>query len=77
MESKDSYAADEGYHDDMVMTLVLFAWFTSNPSFRDFSDINLRHAMYEKRMQQIEDEMVPTGFFNNGIEDEQLVVHNF
>jgi hypothetical protein len=77
VQVKDSYAADEGYHDDLVMPLVLFGWFTSNPSFRDFSDISLRHAMYEKRMQQIEDEMVPVGFFDNGIEPEEVVVHNF
>lgn len=77
IQSKDSYAADEGYHDDLVMPLVLFGWFTSNPSFRDFSDISLRHAMFEKRMQQIEDEMIPIGHFSNGIENEKEIVHNF
>jgi hypothetical protein len=66
VQVKDSYAADEGYHDDLVMPFVLFAWFTSNSSFKDFSDIDLRKAMYEKRMQEIEDELVPIGFYNNG-----------
>lgn len=77
IQNKDSFAADEGYHDDLVMPLVLFAWFTSNPSFRDFSDINLRTEMYAKRMQQIEDEMMPIGFFDNGMTEEQKELLNF
>jgi hypothetical protein len=69
IQNKDSYAADDGYHDDLVMPLVLFAWFTSNPAFRDFSDISLRHEMYARRMQAIEEELVPMGFFNDGTPD--------
>ena len=35
IETKGSYAADDGYHDDLVMTLVLFSWLTTNPYFID------------------------------------------
>jgi len=76
IESKGSFAADDGYHDDLVMPLVLFAWFTSNPSFKDFSDIDLRKSMYERRMQQIDEELIPVGFYNDGLE-EAAEIFNF
>lgn len=31
IEKRGSYAADEGYHDDLVMSLVLFSWLATNP----------------------------------------------
>jgi hypothetical protein len=77
IQKGDSFSADDTYHDDMVMTLVLFAWFTSNPAFKDFSDVNLRLAMYARRIQQIEEEMIPVGFFNNGIADDTQELMNF
>lgn len=73
IESKNSYAADEGYNDDLVMTLVLFSWLTTNPYFKELTDVNLRHAIYEKRMQIIEDELTPFGFINDGQEEEKFV----
>ena len=66
IESKGSYAADEGYHDDLVMPLVLFGWLTTNPYFKDLNNINLREVMYKKQMQAIEDELTPFGFYNDG-----------
>ena len=68
IEQKGSYAADEGYHDDLVMTLVLFSWLTTNPYFKDLNDINLRQIMYEKQIKSIEDELTPFGFYNDGRE---------
>jgi len=68
IEQKGSYAADEGYHDDLVMTLVLFSWLTTNPYFKDLNDVNLRQIMYEKQIKSIEDELTPFGFYNDGRE---------
>ena len=69
IERKNSYEADEGYHDDLVMTLVLFSWLTTNSYFKELSNVNLRQVIYEKRMQAIEDELTPFGFINNGDDD--------
>ena len=68
VEVKDSYAADEGYHDDLVMPLVLFGWLTTNPYFRDLTNMNLRETMYESQIRQIEDELTPFGFIDDGSE---------
>jgi len=73
IQVRDSYQADDGYHDDLVMPLVLFSWLTTNPYFREMSDVNIREAMYQERIKQIEEEVVPFGFIMNGGEDELIV----
>jgi hypothetical protein len=66
IEKKGSYEADEGYHDDLVMPLVLFSWLTTNSYFKDLNNINLREIMYKKQMQAIEEELTPFGFYDDG-----------
>jgi hypothetical protein len=66
-DSRGTYAADEGYHDDLVMTLVLFGWLTTNPYFKDLSDVNLRDSIFANRIKQIEDDLIPFGFIDNGV----------
>jgi hypothetical protein len=75
IESKGSYAADEGYHDDLVMPLVLFGWLTTNPYFKEITDKDLRKIMYERQMKLIEEEMLPIGFVNDG-QTEELVLES-
>lgn len=66
VESHGSYAADDGYHDDLMMTLVIFGWLTTQEYFREITNINLREELYQQRIRQIEDEMLPIGFFRDG-----------
>lgn len=66
VEVKDSYAADEGYHDDLVMPLVLFGWLTTHPYFRDLTNLNIRESLYETQIRQIEDDLTPFGFIDDG-----------
>jgi len=70
IETKGTYQADDGYHDDLVMSLVLFSWLTTNPYFKDLNNINLREIMYKKQMQAIEDELTPFGVYNDGNTEE-------
>ena len=72
IEQRGSYSADEGYHDDLMMTLVLFAWLTTNSYFKELNNINLREVMYKNQMERIEQEMTPFGFVNDGV-DRDLV----
>jgi hypothetical protein len=73
IERKNSYSADEGYHDDLVMPLVLFSWLTTNSYFKELTNINIRKELYEARIKMIEEEITPFGFINNGEEENQLV----
>lgn len=70
IESKGSYAADEGKTDDNVMTLVLFGWLTSQPYFKELTDVDLRKEIYNARIRQIEEETMPIGFRQDGTEEE-------
>jgi hypothetical protein len=72
IERKGTYMADDGYNDDLVMTLVLFSWLTTNPYFKDLNNINIREMLYKQQMQQIEDELTPIGWFNDGIDEEPV-----
>lgn len=74
IEVNGQYKADEGYHDDLVMPLVLFGWLTTNSYFKDLSakDVNLRKSMYEKQMRAIEEELTPFGFIDDGLTDENI-----
>jgi hypothetical protein len=70
IQVKDSYQADEGYHDDLVMPLVLFSWLSTNPYFRDLNNINIREAMYQDKIKNIEENITPFGFIIDGSEEE-------
>jgi hypothetical protein len=75
IETKNSYEADDGYHDDLVMCLVLFSWLTSNAYFKDLNNINLRQLMYDEKIKAIEEQLTPFGFYNDGNDTETL--YNF
>lgn len=66
IETKGSYAADDGYHDDSVMTLVIFGWLTSQSYFKELTDLDIRDNIYKLRMEAIEQETLPVGFFDDG-----------
>lgn len=68
-----SYEATGGNHDDLVMNLVMFGWFTSTPFFNDMTDIELKELMYREQVASIENDMIPFGFINDGTEDEYEV----
>jgi len=55
VQSGNSYEADSGYHDDLVMTLVLFAWFTTTPQFTHFKqDFAIDQAFKEHIDHELE-----------------------
>ena len=66
IQVKNSYEADEGYHDDLIMPLILFSWATTNSYFKELSNINIRQVIYENQMKMIEQELTPFGFYDDG-----------
>lgn len=68
-----SYEAGDGCHDDLVMNLVLFAWFISSDAFGHLldMDIDLKSIIYEDRVQEIENDLLPFGFSSdNAVSDD-------
>jgi hypothetical protein len=69
-----SFEASNGNHDDLVMNLVLFGWFTSTPLFVDYTDVDIKKMMYEEQMRMIEDDMLPFGEIDNGLDQNTEVI---
>jgi len=70
-----SWAAEEGGHDDLVMGLVMFSWFSTQPMFKELNDIELRTKLYDGHIKEIEDDLTPFGFIEDGHDEiEQVVV---
>ena len=70
IENSGTFKADEGYHDDLAMTLVLFAWATNDIMFKDLMNANNRQALYSSQIKSIEEELTPFGFIDNGLPEE-------
>ena len=69
VESKGSFKADIGYHDDLTMTLVLFSWASNDPTFRDIMNANNREAVFKQQMVNIEEELTPFGIISSEQDD--------
>jgi hypothetical protein len=67
---RDSYAAEEGSNDDIVMGLVLFSWLTAQSFFKDSTNIDIRKMMLDEQNMLIDETMTPFGFIENGLQDE-------
>lgn len=69
ISKKNSYEAEVGYNDDLVMTLVLFGWLSTQPYFKDLSSLDIRRDIYKDTIDKLEEEMTPFGFIDDGTED--------
>lgn len=65
---RDSYAAEEGRHDDLVMGLVLFAWLSSQTYFKDTTNNDIRKLLLEEHNLVVEESLTPVGFIDDGRE---------
>lgn len=63
-----SYEASEGNHDDLVMNLVMFGYFAQTQFFNDMTDINLKEMLFKQKMDEIEADIVPFGWVDDGSE---------
>jgi hypothetical protein len=62
----NSYEAEPGKHDDLVMGLVLFAWLSDQQYFKDYTDINTLMKLREKTEDEIMSDLTPFGFVDDG-----------
>lgn len=70
---RDSYAAEEGNNDDIVMGLVLFAWLTAQNYFKDSTNIDIRKVLLEEQNMLGEEELTPVGIIDDGRKEEVVV----
>ena len=75
-QKHNSFEAEEGCNDDLAMCLVIFAWLVAQDYFKEMTDNDIRKRMYEEQKNQIEQDMAPFGFINDGLEDTVTVDAN-
>ncbi len=72
-QKHNSFEAEEGCNDDLAMCLVLFAWLVAQDYFKEMTDNDIRKRLYEEQRNQIEQDMAPFGFINDGLDNESFV----
>lgn len=68
-----TYQAAVGNHDDLVMNLVMFGYFISSAYFSNLSDINIKEMIFKQKLKEIEDDIVPFGYINDGWSETQRI----
>jgi len=68
----NSYEAEPGKHDDLVMCLVLFAWLSEQQYFKDYTNINTLMSLREKTEDDMEQDMAPFGFVETGHDETMM-----
>lgn len=68
----NSYEAESGSHDDLVMPLVIFAWMTDQQYFKDITDINTLLKLRDKTDEEISNDLVGFGF-DDGQRDDYII----
>ena len=71
IQKKQSFEADEGFHDDLVMCMVIFAWLVQQDYFKEMTDNDVRQRIYDEQKNQIEQDMAPFGFITSGLEGDE------
>jgi len=64
----NSFAADEGSNDDLVTSLVLFAWATTQKYFKEIVDHDIRKQMQLENMNQLDDETLPAPILDDSMQ---------
>ncbi len=66
INKRNSYEAEEGHHDDLVMCTVLFSWLVRQDFFIELTDNDVRSRLYQENQKMIEDDVLPFGIVNDG-----------
>ena len=69
-EHKQSFAAEEGNNDDLVMTLVNFGWLTAQRYFKENVQNDIRAVLQQEQFQLMDQDIVPFGIIDNGLKDD-------
>ena len=64
-----SYEAEEGHTDDLAMCCVLFGWLVQQTYFKELTDDDIRARMFAEQQNQLEQDMAPFGFMDDGVQE--------
>ena len=72
IQKANSFEAEEGCNDDLAMCLVIYAWLVQNDYFKELTDQDVRKRLYEEQKNQIEQDMAPFGFMDDGLDGDSF-----
>ena len=73
ISKNNSFEAEEGCNDDLAMCLVIYAWLVAQDYFKELTDQDVRKRLYEEQRNQIEQDMAPFGFMDDGLGESSFV----
>ena len=73
-QKHNSFEAEEGCNDDLVMCLVIFAWIVAQDYFKEMTNNDIRKRIYEEQKNQIDQDMSPFGFIIDGLGDTEDII---
>jgi len=65
-----SWEAEEGGTDDLVMCMVLFSWLTDQTYFKELTNMDIRQQLWKEKQDLVDQDMAPFGFVLDGVNDE-------
>ena len=68
-----SYEASSGYNDDLISTLVMFGWLSSQQYYKDLVNMDVRKRLYAEKLKKLENDLMPFGYIDNGDEEDESV----
>ena len=71
---RESFAAEDGSHDDLAMTLVLFSWFIAQRNFKDSLNGDIRSVLQKEQLNIAQEDLVPFGIIDDGINDRDMEI---
>jgi hypothetical protein len=74
VQQKNSFSAEDGANDDMVMSLVIFSWVTTQQYFKEIVNHDIRKQIQLENMNQVDDETLPAPIIEDGLEHEFEII---
>jgi len=68
VHQKNSFSAEDGANDDMVMSLVIFSWVSTQQYFKEIVNHDIRKQIQLENMNQIDDDVLPAPIIEDGLE---------
>ena len=66
---KQTFKAEEGNNDDLVMTLVHFGWLTGQRYFKENIQNDIRQTLQKEILDIMDQDIAPFGIIDNGIDN--------
>lgn len=76
VQSGPSFKAEEGCHDDLAMTLVLFGWLTTNKVFKEILEHDLRKQLQFEHFDYNDEDLLPILELQDGKQSNHFVQDN-